>query len=191
MERQIILASVSPRRRQLFKLFNIQFKAADSGYEEVMHKHLKHAQLVKLLALGKVKSAAKKYPRAIIVAADTIVSFRGKAIGKPKGPREAAAMLKNFSGKTHSLITGTAVLDAQTGKAFTNVTKSKISFRKLTEQEILNYVNSREPFGKAGGYNLQGAGFNLIKKISGDFTNNLGLPMGVVFNFLKKLGVKT
>ncbi len=188
--RQIILASVSPRRKRLFKLFDIKFKVADSKYEEVMHKHLGHARLVKFLALGKAKSAAKKYPRAIIVAADTIVSFRGKAIGKPKTPKEAAAMLKDFSGKTHSLITGTAVLDAQTGKAFTNVTKSEIYFRKVSRKEILNYVDSGEPFDKAGGYNLQGAGFNLIKKISGDFTNNLGLPMGVVFNFLKKLGVK-
>lgn len=188
--RKIILASVSPRREQVFKLLNVKFIIRDSGYVEVMHKHLPHEKLVKFLALGKARAAAKKYPSAIIVAADTIVSFQGKAIGKPKTLKEVTLMLKSFSGKPHTLITGTAVVDAKSGRTFSNVTKSRIYFRKLSTKEITAYVKSGEPFDKAGGYNLQGKGFNLIAKIEGDFTNNLGLPMGVVFNFLQRFRVK-
>ena len=84
MNRQIILASTSPRRLELFKLLGIKFKAADSGYEEIVDSKLNHQDLVKFLAVGKAEAAAKKYPKAVVVAADTMVSFRGKIIGKPK-----------------------------------------------------------------------------------------------------------
>jgi septum formation protein len=142
------------------------------------------------LALGKAKAAAKKYPRALIIAADTMVSFRGKAIGKPKNKAEAAAMLKSFSGKAQTLVTGVAVMDAASGKMLTKIITSKIYFKKLSDRDIQDYVCKANPFDKAGGYNLQGLGLSLIKKVQGDFTNNLGLPMGVVFNALQELGAE-
>lgn len=190
MIRQIILASTSPRRLQLFWLLNIKFKVADSGYEEVVHKHLSHQELVRFLALGKANAAAKKYPKAIIVAADTMVSFQGKIIGKPKDKAEAVAMLKSFSGKVQTLVTGVVVMDAASGKKVVTVVASKIYFKKLSARDIFDYVRKANPYDKAGGYNLQGLGLNLIKKVEGDFTNNLGLPMGVVFNALQKLGAQ-
>jgi septum formation protein len=190
MKRQIILASTSPRRLELFKLLNIEFKVVDSGYEEIVKNNLSHTELVKFLALGKAEAAAKKYPRALIVAADTMVSFRGEIIGKPKDKAEAIAMLKSFSGKVQILVTGVVVMDAASGKKVITVVTSKIYFKKLSERDILDYVRRANPYDKAGGYNLQGLGLNLIKKVEGDFTNNLGLPMGVVFNALQKLGVK-
>lgn len=187
--RQIILASTSPRRKQLMGLLGIKFKVVDSGYEEIIHKHLTHQELVRFLALGKAKAAAKKYPRAIIIAADTMVLFRRRALGKPGNKSEALAMLKSFSGKRQEIITGVVIMDAASGKKFAAVAKSKIYFKKLSVREILRYINSGEPFDKAGGYGPQGLGLNLIDKIDGDFTNALGLPMGVVYNALERLGV--
>jgi len=190
MKRQIILASTSPRRLQLVKLLDIKFKVVDSGYEEVVDPKLNHQDMVKFLALGKAEATAKKYPRALIVAADTMVSFHGKIIGKPKNKTEAMAMLKSFSGKAQTLVTGVVVMDAASGKKVATAVTSKIYFKKLSERDILDYVRKANPYDKAGGYNLQGLGLNLIKKVEGDFTNNLGLPMGVVFNALQKLGAQ-
>ncbi len=190
MNRKIILASTSPRRQQIFKLLDIKFKVADSGYEEVVNPKLKHEELVKFLALGKAHAAAKKYPNAIIVAADTMVSFRGKAIGKPKNKEEAEKILKAFSGQSHEVISGVAVLDAKSKQVIIFVDKIKIYFKKLSPKDIAAYIKSGNPFDKAGGYNLQGPGFSLISKIEGDFSCGLGLPMTKVFNTLEKLGVK-
>jgi septum formation protein len=190
MNRQIILASTSPRRLELFKLLGIKFKAADSGYEEIVDPKLNHKDLVKFLAVGKAEAAAKKYPKAVVVAADTMVSFRGKIIGKPKNKAGAEKMLKSFSGKAQEVITGVAVLDAQTKQVVVAADKIKVYFKKLSERDISAYIKTREPFDKAGAYGPQGLGFNLIDRIEGDFTNILGLPMVIVFNALEKLGVK-
>lgn len=191
MTRQIILASTSPRRRELLKLLKVKFKTVDSGYVEVMHKHLAHNELVKFLALGKARAAAKKYPGAIIIAADTIVSLQGKAIGKPKTKQEAYRMIKTFSDKkTHYAISGAVVLDAKTGRLFSVADSVKIYFKKLSKREILNYVNSGEAFDKAGGYGPLGKGLNLIQKIQGDYTTAIGLPMGFVVSALCQLGIK-
>jgi len=190
MQRQIILATTSPRRLQLFKLLGIKFLAVDSGFEEVIDPKLSHEDLVKFLALGKARAAAKKYPKAVIVAADTMVSFRGKIIGKPKNKQEAEKMLKSFSGNAQDVITGVAVLDAQTKQVIVAVDKIKVYFKKLSAQNISAYIKTGEPFDKAGAYGPQGLGFNLIDRIEGDFTNILGLPMTIVFNALEKLGVK-
>ena len=190
MSRQIILASTSPRRLLLFKLLGIKFLAVDSGFKEVVDSKLSHEDLVKFLALGKARAAAKKYPKAVIVAADTMVSFGGKIIGKPKNKRDAEQMLKSFSGNAQDVITGVAVLDSQTKQVIITSDKIKVYFKKLSVQDISAYIKTGEPFDKAGGYGPQGPGFNLIDKIDGDFTNILGLPMTIVLNALEKLGVK-
>lgn len=186
--RQIILASTSPRRKQLLSLLAIKFKAVDPKYDEVLHQHLTHQDLVKFLAMGKAKAAAKKFSNAIIIAADTIVSFQGKALGKPKNAEEAIRTLKKLSGKAHYVYSGVAVIDTKTKKTVNVFNRVKISFRKLTKKEIENYVASKEPMDRAGSYAMQGLGFNLIKKIEGDITTVIGLPMTVVYNALKELG---
>jgi septum formation protein len=190
MNRQIILASTSPRREQVFKLLNIKFKVVDSGYEEVVDPKLTHEELVKFLALGKAHAAAKKYPNAVIVAADTMVSFQGKILGKPKNKKDAERMLKSFRGKSQEVLTGVAVLDSRTKQVILGTEKIIVYFKKLLPQEISAYIKTGEPFDKAGAYSPQGSGFNLIEKIEGEFTNILGLPMPLVFNSLAKLGVK-
>jgi len=174
----------------MFPLLGIEFKAADSGYEEIVDYNLSHRDLVVFLAFGKARSAAKKYPNAIIVSADTMVSFRGKVIGKPKNKAEAAAMLKSFSGKSQDVITGVAVLDAQSKQVVTAVDKFTVHFKKLSAKDIADYIKKGNPYDKAGGYNLQGPGLNIIRKLEGDFSCALGLPMTIVFNALEQLGLE-
>ena len=172
------------------KLLKIKFKVVDSGYTEVMHKHLSHNELVKFLALGKARAAAKRYPKAIIVAADTIVSFQGKAIGKPRDKSDAIKMLKSFSGKPQDAVTGVVVLDASSKKVLTAVVECKIYIKNLSFAEISAYLKSGQAYDKAGGYGPLGKGLNLIKKIKGDYTTAIGLPMEFVFNALRQLGVE-
>ncbi len=190
MKRQIILASTSPRRKQLLALLNIKFKAVDSGYEEILHKHLSHFDLVKFLALGKARAAAKKYPNALIIAADTVVSFQGRALGKPKNKKEARLMLSRLSGKSHYVISGAVVLDPKTKQIISGFDKVKVYFRKLSKADINSYLRSGEAIDKAGAYGFLGKGFNLVAKIEGDATTDLGMSMTFVFNALQKIGLK-
>lgn len=153
-----------------------------------MQKGLSHKKQVVFLAMGKAKTTAKKYPKAIIISADTMVLFKGKIIGKPKTETEAHKMLKDFSGKSQSILTGIVVLDAASKKMLIACVETKLLFKKLSDKDIFSYIKTDNPYDKAGGYNLQAGGLKLIKKIEGDFTNNLGLPMGFVFNALQELG---
>ncbi len=189
IKKQIILASTSPRRRQVIELLGQKVLIVGSDYEEIVNPKLSHKNLVKFLALGKAEAVAEKHPNAVIISADTMVSFKGQIIGKPNNEQEATSMMKMFSGKSFKVITGTVVLDTSKGRKVTGVTDIIITFKKLSKQQIAEYVKTKEPYDKAGGFNLQGGGFNLIAKINGDFTHGLGLPMTFVFNALKKLGV--
>lgn len=189
MKKEIVLASTSPRRRQVIELLGQKVLVVGSDYQEVVDPKLSHDNLVKFLALGKAQAVAKQHPKAVIISADTMVSFKGKIIGKPNNEQEATEMMQMFSGKSFKVITGTVVLDASTGKKVIGVTDIIITFKKLSTKQIAEYVKTKEPYDKAGGFNLQGGGFNLIAKINGDFTHGLGLPMTFVFNALKKLGV--
>ncbi|MCL5666247.1 MAG: Maf family protein [Patescibacteria group bacterium] len=184
MKRQIILASTSPRRRELLKHLGIKFQVADSGYEEVHHKHFKPQDLVKFLAEGKARSTARRYPKAVIIAADTSVYFKGKAYGKPKNLAQARSMLKGFSGKTHQVYTGLCVLDAKTGKTTVRAVKTLVTFRKLNSKGLKTYLMTGEPMGKAGAYAIQGLGAGLIEKVSGDYNNVVGLPLTLLEKML-------
>ena len=159
--RQIILASTSPRREQLLKLMQLKFKVADSKYHEVLHKGMSHEALTKYLALGKAKALEKKYPEAIIL-----------------------------NGKSHQIVTGLAIFDAKNKRVFSGIDKVTVYFKNLTSVQIDEYVASGEPLDRAGAYALQGLGFNFIKRIDGDLTTAIGLPMSLVYNGLQKLGIK-
>jgi septum formation protein len=187
---KIILASTSPRRKQLLGLLKIKFKIVDSGYKEVLHKHLAHEELVKYLALGKAQAAAKLYTNAIIIAADTLVSFKGKSIGKPKSKQEAFLMLKSFSGKKQIVYSAAVVFNSNTKQILVGCDKAQVYFKKLSEQEINSYLTTGEYKDRAGGYGAQDRGFNLIEKIEGNITTWIGMPMEFVYNALQKLGVK-
>ena len=188
MQKQIILASTSPRRKQLLSLLAISFKAVESGFQEKIHQRIPPQKLVKQLALGKAKAAAKKYRNAIIIGADTIVVHNGKAMGKPKSKAEAEKMLKSFSGKDQFIFSALAITDGK--KVFVALDKVKITFRKLSHPEIAAYINTGEPMDRAGSYALQDLGFNLVAALQGDLSTAMGMPMTLVYNGLKEFGVK-
>jgi len=187
--KQIILASTSPRRKEILSRLGIKFKAVDTKYREVMHEHFKPNDLVKFLSLGKALAGVKKYPQAVVIAADTIVVLRGKKLGKPKNKAEAGRMLKEISGSKHLIVTGLTVIDATTRQVLSACAHNTVHFKKISPEEIAQYIATKEPMDKAGAYAVQGIGSKFIKKVEGDFTNAVGMPLKTLKGILKEMGI--
>lgn len=188
--KKIILASGSPRRKELLKKLGIKFEVVPSDYEEDMSLKLKPQELAKFLSLEKAKSVAKNYKNAIIISADTFVVFKGKYIGKPHSKIEAKRMLKDISGKSHLVITGFTIMDTKNKKTISKTVETKVYIKKLTPKEINAYAKTKEPLDKAGAYAIQGLGKSIVEKIEGDYSNVVGLPIYALAESLKKFGIK-
>lgn len=186
----IILASASPRRKDLLKQIGINFEIDPSNYQEEKNLNLEPHELAKYLSLQKAKDVALRHKNSIIIAADTFVVFEGKIIGKPDSKEEARERLKEMNGKPHSVITGFTIIDTETNKMVSKSVKTKVYFKNITPEEIDSYVASKEPMDKAGGYAIQGLGGILIDKIEGDYYNVVGLPLAVLVEELKNFGIK-
>jgi len=187
--KKIILASASPRRKEILKRTGLKFKVDASGHEEKMRQGLSPQSLARLLSLEKAKSVAGRHGNALVIAADTFIVFKGKLFGKPHKKEEALRMLLTLNGKAHTVITGFTIIDTDSGKMISRSAKTKVWFKKLTADEIKSYVKSGEPLDKAGGYAVQGRGAALIKKIEGDFLNVVGLPLRMLVKSLREFGV--
>jgi septum formation protein len=188
-KRRIILASASPRRREILGITGLRFSVDSSEYEEDMEMGLKPHQLAKFLSAEKARAIASKYPNALVIAADTFIVFKGKFLGKPHTEEEARRMLVLLNGKAHSVITGFTILDTKSRKKLSRSVETKVYFRKMTEQEIESYVGTGEPLDKAGAYAIQGIGAVIVKKIEGDYFNVVGLPLNSLTEALRKFGV--
>lgn len=186
----IVLASKSPRRKKLFKKLGIKFKIESSDYQEKMDLKLNPRELARHLSRQKAKAVAKKYKNAIIIAADTFVVLKGKLFGKPLVETKAKKMLKELSGKTHSVITGFTIMDTKKKKVVSRSVETKVYLKVLTQNEIDNYVKSKEPLDKAGAYAIQGLGKPFIKKIEGDYFNVVGLPLKALVKSLRDFDIK-
>ncbi len=186
----IVLASASPRRKELLEKIGLKFTADASDYPEEIHSDLEPEELVKTLSLEKARTVARKYPNAIIIAADTIGVLRGKIIGKPFTSDEAEKMLQALSGKSHHVITGFTILDSESNKRLTRTVETRVYIKKLSPTEIQNYVRTGEPLDKAGAYAIQGLGSLIVEKITGDYYNVMGLPLNVLGESLKEFGIK-
>jgi septum formation protein len=191
MQRKIVLASKSERRKALLEQIYLEFEVRESEYEEDMSVMSDPYELAKFLALGKAQDVARHYEDAIIIGGDTFVFYEGKFIGKPKDKDDAKRILSNFSGNTHNIVTGLAVIDTKNGVIVSDYDEAKVTFRKLTPKEIEDYVATGEPLDKAGAYGLMHRGAVLIEKINGDFYSVVGLPLNKLHLALKKLGVNT
>ncbi|MEW6052541.1 MAG: Maf family protein [Nitrospirota bacterium] len=185
----IILASASPRRREILRRTGLKFSVDESSYEEADLPGLKPRALAEFHALHKARDVARRHRNAIVLAADTIIVLKGRRYGKPRDTAQAAEMLKALSGKAHSVITGFAIIDTADSRELSGSVETKVFFRRLTKDEITAYVNSGEPLDKAGAYGIQGLGGVLVEKIEGDFSNVVGLPLSAVSEGLKKFGV--
>src|SRR3989344_8557843 len=171
MDKKIILASSSPRRAELMKSIGVPFEVLPSGYEEDMALPLAPDQLAKHLAIGKAEAVAKFSRNAIVIAADTFVVFSGKIMGKPQTKERAREMLSMLSGNAHSVITGLAIIDTDSGRIFSETVETKVRFRQLSNSEIDNYIATGEPLDKAGAYGIQGLAQSFVESIDGSYSN--------------------
>ena len=184
------MASASPRRKELLEQIGLRFKVDPSEYDEEMASDSEPHGMARGLSLGKARSAARKHRNAIIIAADTLVVLDGTVFGKPHTNAQAREMLRALNGRTHSVITGFTILDAETGKVLSRSVETRVHMRKLSLKEIDSYVRTKEPLDKAGGYAIQGRGAVLVERIEGDFSNVVGLPLSELSEALKELGVR-
>jgi septum formation protein len=187
--RKIILASASPRRKELLEKIGLNFTVDPSDCPEDQHSDLKPEDLVKVISRKKAAAVASKYPDSIILAADTIGVLRGKIIGKPHTVETARRMLLDLSGKSHRVITGFTIIDSATNKAVTRSVETRVYIKHLSPLEIFNYVKTGEPLDKAGSYAIQGLGSVIVKKIVGDYYNVMGLPLYSLVESLKEFGI--
>ncbi len=187
--REIILASASPRRREILGITGLSFAICASDYEEDLNLSLRPRVLARFLSRKKAESVAPKYKNAIIIAADTFIVFRDRLLGKPHTGKEAERMLRMLNGEVHSVITGFTIMDTGRGKTLSRSVETSVYFRRLDREEIRAYVRSKESLDKAGAYAIQGRGAVFIKKIDGDFFNVMGLPLSALTEGLKKFGV--
>ena len=186
----IILASASPRRKEILAKTGLKFKVDESAYEEKIVAGLKPDSLARFLSRGKARDVARRHRNALVIAADTIVVSRGRLFAKPRTVEEAREMLNTLSGKAHSVITGFTIIDTESKRELSRSVKSKVFFKRLSRDEIDAYIRSGEPLDKAGAYGIQGLGAVLIRKIEGDFFNVVGLPLYALSESLKKFGIK-
>jgi septum formation protein len=185
----IILASASPRRKELLEKIGLKFKVEPSNYEEAISSKLKPHEFAKWLSFKKAKAVASHHQNALVIAADTVAVLKGKILGKPHTETEAKKMLATISGKSHSVITGFTIIDTENNKALSRSVETKVHMKKLTPDEIDVYVKSKEPLDKAGGYAIQGLGSVIVEKIEGDYFNVMGLPLSVLADSLREFGV--
>ncbi len=178
---EIILASGSPRRREILQGVGATFKIMISDAEEIIDASLPPYFTAEKLSLLKASDIASKLSaegkEAVVIGADTIVVKDGEILTKPKDKDDAIRMLTLLSGKSHEVITGVTVIDTKTAKSESFYESTKVYFKKLTEVEILAYTETNEPYDKAGSYAIQGKGALLIEKIEGDYFNVVGLPV--------------
>jgi len=188
--RKIILASASPRRKEILATTGLEFTVCKSNYDEDLTISKEPRALARFLSSKKAEDIVQIYSDAVIIAADTFIVYKNELFGKPSGPDDARRMLKRLSGKTHSVITGFTIIDSKNHKKVSRSIETTVYFKKLTKVEINAYVRSGEPLDKAGAYAIQGRGAVFIEKIEGDFFNVVGLPVCALAESLKKFGIQ-
>ncbi len=188
---RLILASSSPRRKDLLSAAGFDFDVEPSGFEEDMTQDLAPEKLVEELSLGKARDIAAKHSSQnhVVLGGDSIVEFDGKVYGKPKDKADAFQTLSLLSGKEHHVLTGVTLINTLTDETVSFSVALKVQFRKLSEMEINDYIESGEPMDKGGSYAIQGRGEKFIEKTEGDTTCAIGLPIIETTKRLKQFGV--
>ncbi|HIV30157.1 MAG TPA: septum formation protein Maf [Candidatus Pullichristensenella excrementipullorum] len=179
----LILASASPRRRELLSRMGYAFEICAPDVDE--HVEGRAEDIVKTLAVRKARAAASHYARGVIIASDTLVSLDGRPLGKPADENEAHAMLRALSGRAHEVFTGVCLHDAATGREMVEEVKTAVRFRELTDEEIWDYIRTGEPMDKAGAYGIQGGAGAFVEGLDGSFENVMGFPVDDVERMLR------
>ncbi|MDH3799850.1 MAG: Maf family protein [Desulfobacterales bacterium] len=183
---RLILASKSPRRSELLEQAGLTFSVIPSDVDESKVAVSNPDSYVISLAESKALDISQKHPAAWVIGADTIVLIDHKILGKPASRNEAHDMLQRLSDKTHQVLTGYCICCKKKNRFFSETVKTDVRFKKLNDAEIKWYIQTGEPFDKAGAYAIQGIGTFLVKSINGSYTNVVGLPVCEVIEFLLK-----
>lgn len=182
----VVLASTSPRRYELLKTIGLEFKIVASGANESNKDKLDPVSFALENARKKACAVAEKHPNSLIISADTIVILDGIMMGKPVDENDAYKMISALNGQTHIVCTAFGLMYKRYEKSFFDTVETEVTFRRLTEDEIWEYINTGEPFDKAGAYAIQGQGSILVDKINGCFFNVVGFPLSRFFTDLDK-----
>ena len=186
----LVLASASPRRRQMFNELGLAVQFAAPDIDETPKESESAIEMVERLALAKARKAYVNHLGSWCLAADTTVVREGRIFGKPENRFEAFQFLKDLSGAVHQVV-GALALVGPNGEVFSNLSVSEVELGQLSDDEISAYINTGEPFDKAGGYAIQGIGSAFVNKVSGSYTNVVGLDLVACIRSLKQAGVIT
>jgi len=186
---RLILASTSPRRREILALLGLPFDTIAPPFEEQVAPHLSIEDEVLDFAIGKAESVARTYPDALVIGSDTMISLAGEKMGKPRDRDDAKRMLAALSGKTHEIFTAVALLDGADGRGLRLVERVLVDMRSSTESDIEDYLNCNESLDKAGAYSIQGRGEALIDSIQGDYLAAVGMPLKPIADYLANRGI--
>lgn len=187
MSRQVILASSSPRRRQLLELIGIKHDVRPADIDETIAGGETPHEYAERLAREKAEAVAAS-AAGIVIGADTVVVIDGRVLGKPVNEQQAAAMLEALGGRTHTVVTAVAVV--VDGRTSSSVEEVAVTFRPLTQAEIASYIATGEPMDKAGAYGIQGFGATIVERIEGDYFAVMGLPIVRLLRLLAERGVR-
>ena len=182
---KVILASASPRRKEILQNTKLNFDIQKSDIEEVILENESPEDMVVRLAYEKAFDVAKRNTDRLVIGADTIVALDNEVLGKPKDQNEAYQMIKRLSHKTHKVITGISLINLKENKIIKDYVVSFVTFKDLSEDSIKDYINTNESLDKAGAYGIQGYGALLVKNIQGDYFNIVGLPISRLSDLLK------
>jgi len=187
-EKRLLLASKSPRRRELLTLLELPFEATVAHVAEVPRPNEPPDELVVRLSQAKARAAAA-CPDVVVIACDTVVALDGEILGKPRDASEATAMLHRLRGRSHVVYSAVTLLEPATERTLTDVAETRVTMRAYTDAEIAAYVASGDPFDKAGSYAIQHAGFHPVAEIEGCYANVVGFPLCHLTRCLRAWGI--
>lgn len=186
---RLILASTSPRRREIMALLGLPFEVIAPDFQEHVSDHRPLSQEVLDFAQGKAAAVARNHPGDLVVGSDTMILLDGKKIGKPDGIDNAREILRALSGKPHVIFTSVAIIDGTGGPGLQTVQEVLVSMRPYSDADIERYLACQESLDKAGAYSIQGEGRLLIESIRGDYLAAVGLPLKPIADYLKSRGI--
>jgi len=186
----IILASSSPRRKELMDMLGLPYVVESSSAEETLPEGIVPAEAVEMLALRKAADVSEMNGEALVIGADTIVAVDNMILGKPVDEKDALRMLLLLQGRRHQVYTGVALIDGSTGRRHVSHEITEVEFRTVSKEEALGYVGTGESEGKAGAYAIQGLASVFIRRIEGDFFNVVGLPVYRLCRMLEEYGIR-
>ena len=186
---QLILASTSPRRREILALLGLPFQVIAPPFEEIIVRRRSVEEEVTAFALEKARSVAAEHPQDIVIGSDTMITLDGEKFGKPADLDDARRMLRAFSGKRHHIYTSVAIVDGGGGPGLRTVAEVAVLMRAYTDREIAGYLACGESVDKAGAYSIQGEGSRLIQSIGGDYLAAVGMPLMPIAGYLRERGV--